>query len=160
MLLVMTVCYGALWMAFRGVSSFDPASPFGLRMLGVGVLLLGIAFAWTNPFGRKRLALKAFDDAMPEGEIEFSRTGLFGGKSRISVVLRLWDEGADQMKVMGDWPRSVLDLELAAVAPMTRNLPNRRPPNAQDIFMKPVDSQMQRALCFQIIRETPKDNEY
>lgn len=158
MVVAIAACYGALWWSFRGASTFDPGSPEGLLRIGAGLLLLAVVFAWTNPFGRKRIDLKSFDDAMPDGEIEFSRTHLLGGRSRLSVVVRIWDAEADGMKVLSEWPHTTLSLENAAAAPPMRNLPHRRPFASADIFAKPVDTGNHKALCFQFLRELPDEN--
>lgn len=157
MVLTMAVCFGALWWAFRGASSFDPRSTKGLLFLGFGVLLLVGVFAWTNPFGRKRISLKTFDDAMPEGEIEFSRMNPLMGNSRLSVVLRIWDDRIEEMKVVADWPASLLALEDAATAPPTRDLPHRRSLGLADIFVTPPDSPGGKTYCFQFLRELPAE---
>lgn len=157
LVLVILAFSALLWWAFRGSSTFDPSSREGLIALGFGLLVLAVIFAWTNPFGRKRIALKTFDDAMPEGEIEFSRTNLIGGNSRLSVVLRIWDDGIEEMKVVADWPASLLVLEEAATAPPTRNLPHHRPFGLADIFVNPTDARGGKTYCFQFLRELPSE---
>lgn len=157
MVAAIAACYGGLWWAFRGASTFDPGSTEGLLMIGLGLLFLAGVFAWTNPFGRKRIPLKSFDDNMPDGEIEFSRTNLLGGRSRLSVVIRIWDEELERMKIVPEWPQTVRMLEEAAAAPPTMNLPHRRPLGFADIFVRPLDIETTRAFCFQFLREFPNE---